>query len=111
MQGKRSNFSWKFLACECNSLCFLSLWKNNSETVSNCYWLISTSTLCGYGKDFNTPYVLLSLIKKWKKTLEGKKFMGAVLLDLSKAFDVINDELLIAKGFLKMPRNWFLVIS
>ena len=31
--------------------------------------------------------------------------MGAVLLDLSKAFDVINDELLIAKGFLKMPRN------
>ena len=50
--------------------------------------------LCGYRKGFNTQYALLSRIEKWKKTLGNT---GAVLMDLSKAFDTINHELLIAK--------------
>ena len=53
--------------------------------------------LCGYRKGFNTQYALLSLIEKWKETLDGKGYTGAVLMDLSKAFDTINHELLIAK--------------
>ena len=53
--------------------------------------------LSGYRKGFNTQYVLLSLIKKWKETLDGKGYTVAVLMDLSKAFDTINHELLIAK--------------
>ena len=53
--------------------------------------------LCGYRKGFNTQYALLSLIEKWKKTLYDNGYTGAILMDLSKAFDTINHELLIAE--------------
>ena len=56
--------------------------------------------LCGYRKGFNTQTALLSLLEKWKSTLDKKEFAGAVLMDLSKAFDTfdtISHELLIAK--------------
>ena len=51
--------------------------------------------LFGYPKGFNTQYALLSLIEKWKETLHNKSYTGAILMDLSKAFDTINHELLI----------------
>ena len=53
--------------------------------------------LCGYRKGFSTQLPLLSLTEKWKKALDNKGFGGAVLMDLSKAFDKINHDLLIAK--------------
>ena len=53
--------------------------------------------LCGYRKGFSTQFALLSLIEKWRKALDNKGYAGAVLMDLSKAFDTINHELLIAK--------------
>ena len=40
---------------------------------------------------------LLSLLEKWKSTLDKKGFAVAVLMDLSKVFYTINNELLIAK--------------
>ena len=39
----------------------------------------------------------MSLIEKWKKELDNKGYVGPMLMDLSKAFDTINHELLIAK--------------
>ena len=53
--------------------------------------------LCGYRKNFNTQQALLGLLENWKKVLDNKDFGGAVLMDLSKAFDKINHDLLIAK--------------
>ena len=53
--------------------------------------------LCGYRKGFSTQYALLTLFERWKICLDKKGFCGAVLMDLSKAFDTINHELLIAK--------------
>ena len=48
----------------------------------------------------------MTLIKKWKNCLDQKGYTGAVLVDLSKAFDTINQVLLIAKlhayGFSKI---------
>ena len=53
--------------------------------------------LCGYRRGFSAQYALVSLIEKWKESLDKKGFAGAVLMDLSKAFDTINHELLTAK--------------
>ena len=53
--------------------------------------------LCGYRKGFSTQQELLSLIEKWAIVLDSKRYGGAVLIDLSKAFDAINHDLLIAK--------------
>ena len=55
--------------------------------------------LCGYRKGFSTQTALTSLIEKWKQILDSKGYGAAVLMDLSKAFDTINHELLIAKLF------------
>ena len=61
--------------------------------ISNCL----SPYLCGYGKGYNTQQALLALIQKWKKKLDDKGYGGAVLMDLSKAFDTLNHGLLIAK--------------
>ena len=53
--------------------------------------------LCGYRKGYSTQHALICLIEKWEMILGEKGFCGAVLMDLSKAFDTINHELLIAK--------------
>ena len=37
------------------------------------------------------------MIERWKTTFDEKKCVGAVLTDLSKAFDCLNHELFIAK--------------
>ena len=46
---------------------------------------------------FSAEYSLTSLIENWKASLDKKGFAGVILMDLSKAFDTINHELLIAK--------------
>ena len=53
--------------------------------------------LCGYRKGFRTQTSLHYLIEKWKFMLDKKRYAGAILMHLSKAFDTINHKLLIAK--------------
>ena len=52
--------------------------------------------LCGYRQSFSTQYVLTKLIENWRQSLDRRGYSGAVLMDLSKAFDTINRELLFA---------------
>ena len=51
--------------------------------------------LCGYRKGYNCQYALLTMIERWKMSVD-KGFAGGVLMDISKAFDTINHQLLIA---------------
>ena len=53
--------------------------------------------LCGYRKGFSIQYALLSLIERWRLCLDKQGFTGALLMDLSKAFDTINHEILVAQ--------------
>ena len=53
--------------------------------------------LCGFRKGYSTNYALLKLLLAWHKCLDNKGVVGAVLMDLSKAFDTLPHDLLIAK--------------
>ena len=53
--------------------------------------------IAAYRKRYSTNNVLIRLIENWKLHLDNKKFVGAVLMDLSKAFDCVPHDLLIAK--------------
>ena len=56
-----------------------------------------SNRLSGFRKNYNTQYCLTYMLEKWKNTLDKGKHVGAVSMDLSKAFDTINHGLLIAK--------------
>ena len=56
-----------------------------------------SQNLCGYRKSFSTQTALTMLPEKWKKILGDIGYVGAILMDLSKSFNTINHELLIAK--------------
>ena len=53
--------------------------------------------LCGFRKGYNTQHALLKFLETCKITMDNGGFAGALLMDLSKAFDCLNHELLIAK--------------
>ena len=52
---------------------------------------------CGFRKGYSTQHCLLNLLEKWKNCVDKGKVFGALLTDLSKAFDCLDHELLIAK--------------
>ena len=49
------------------------------------------------GKGFSAQHCLVSMLEKWKSATDNKKSFGAFLTDLSKAFDCLSHNLLIAK--------------
>ena len=53
--------------------------------------------LCGFRKGYNAQHALLRLKNYLNKSLDKKENIGLVMMDLSKAFDCISHDLLIAK--------------
>ena len=52
---------------------------------------------CGFQKGFSTQHCLLLMIEKWKHAVDNGKVFGALLTDLSKAFECLCHDLLMAK--------------
>ena len=53
--------------------------------------------LFAYIKERGPQYCLLNMTEMWKKALDERKVGGAILTDLSKAFDCLSHDLLVAK--------------
>ena len=58
---------------------------------------ILSPKLCGFRKGHSTQHALLNLLKNWQKTSDKSGVIGTVLMDLSKAYDCLPHDLLIAK--------------
>ena len=52
---------------------------------------------CGFRKGYSAQHCLMSLIEKWKESVDSGGAFGALLTDLSKEFDCLPLDLLIAK--------------
>ena len=52
---------------------------------------------CGFRKGFKVQHCLIALIEIWIKIVDSDESFGTLMNDLSKAFDCLSEELLIAK--------------
>ena len=53
--------------------------------------------LCGFRRGYSAQHCLIHMLEQWNKAMDNKRYAGALLTDISKAFDCINHELLITK--------------
>ena len=58
---------------------------------------LMSSFLSAYHSRYSTQHVLSRLIKQWRACLDQNKVVEGILMDLSKAFDCLPHDLLIAK--------------
>ena len=58
---------------------------------------ILSHLLSGFRQGYSTQLSLFRAIKSWKRCLDTKGIVGTILMDLSKAYDSIPHDLLIAK--------------
>ena len=53
--------------------------------------------LCGFRKAHSTQHALFRILQKWQKGLDSGEFIGTILMDLSKGYDCLPHDILIAK--------------
>ena len=64
----------------------------------------------GFCEDYNTEQSLRSVTEKWRKVLDIDGDARALLFDLTKTFDCIDQELLIAKLNVYVLDSWSLYL-
>ena len=58
---------------------------------------ILSEYLSAFRKNYGCHHVLIKLIEDWKRALDKGEHVGAILMDLSKAFDCLSHRLLLSK--------------
>ena len=59
--------------------------------------LAHSHSITGFSKSHGTQKSLVVMLEKWKRALDKEEYVSALFMDLSKAFDTINHDLLTAK--------------
>ena len=67
------------------------------ENLTNFVETFLSKFISAYRESYRSNHILIRLVESWKKSLDQKKFVGAALMDLSKASNSIPHDLLIAK--------------
>ena len=68
-----------------------------AKQISNFMFEKCSPFLCGFRKGFSTQHALLRLLESWRESLDNGEVIGTVLCDLSKAFDTLPHDFIIAK--------------
>ena len=78
--------------------------------ISTYFELYVSNLLISLFKNYNTQHSLLKNLELRKKALDKRKYIGAIFMDLSKVFDILNHDLSITKletyGFSKTCFNY-----
>ena len=53
--------------------------------------------ITGFRELHGTQHSLMTMLEKWKNVLDKGEYVCVLFMDLSKAFDIINHDLLLAK--------------
>ena len=53
--------------------------------------------LYGFRKAYSTQHVLFKLLQRWQKEPDKSELVGTILIDLSKAYECLPHDLIIAK--------------
>ena len=65
----------------------------------------------GFRSNHSTEHALISLLKTIKKSLDDNEIVCGIFIDLQKAFDTVNHEILLEKlnhyGIRSKENNWF----
>ena len=61
------------------------------------YFQYLNSILCGFRKGHSTQHALVKLLQAWQEELDKGGLVGTILMDLSKAYNCLPHELLVAK--------------
>ena len=67
------------------------------DQVSDYFGSIFEDLLCAFRKKYSCQSTLIKAIDDWKVSLDRNQMIGAVFMDLSKAFDCLPHGLIIAK--------------
>ena len=68
-----------------------------SKLLSEFFESILSKFQCGFRKGYGAQHCLLMMLEPWKEAADNNKDFGALLTDLSKAFDCLSHDLLITK--------------